>query len=97
MPLAPKQRSFLRSLAHPLRPTVRVGKAKVTPRVIAEANRTLDAHELIKVKLDLEEGAERHSLAATLAERTRSELVTVVGKIAVLFRQSADEPRIKLP
>ena len=97
MPLAPKQRSFLRSLAHPLRPTVRVGKAKATPRVIAEANRTLDAHELIKVKLDLEEGAERRSLAATLAERTRSELVTVVGKIAVLYRQSADEPKIKLP
>jgi RNA-binding protein len=97
MALLSRQRSYLKSLAHPLNPTVRVGKAKVTPRVIAETNRTLDAHELVKVKMDLDEGAERRSLAAALAERTRSELVTVVGKIAVLFRPSAEHPRIKLP
>ena len=97
MALLPKQKSFLKSLAHPLRPTVRVGKAQITPRVIAETNRTLDAHELIKVKVDLEEGAERRSVADLLAERTRSDLVTVVGKIAVLFRPRADKPKIKLP
>lgn len=97
MPLLPKHRSFLKSLAHPLRPTVRVGKAQITPRVIAETNRTLDAHELIKVKVDLEEGDQRRSLSALLAQRTRAELVTVVGKIAVLFRPRADKPKIKLP
>jgi RNA-binding protein len=97
MSLLPRQRSFLKGLAHALTPTVRIGRNRVTPRVVAETNRTLDAHELIKVKVDLDEGDERRSVSALLAHRTGAELVGIVGKIAILFRQRDEKPAIRLP
>jgi len=51
MPLTPKQRQFLKALAHPLAAVVRVGKGGITPAVVAETKRSLDAHELIKIRI----------------------------------------------
>lgn len=91
------QRKYLRGLAHELEPVVRVGKARVTPEVAAEADRSLEAHELIKVRIDVEGGDERRALADDLAERTAASVIASVGKIAVLYRPREKKPGIKLP
>lgn len=96
MTLTSKQRQFLRGLAHPLDPVVRVGRAGVSDAVIAETVKSLAAHELIKVRIDAE-GGERRKLAEALATATESEIAGVVGKTAILFRQRAGKPSIKLP
>ena len=88
---------FLKSLGHPLSPVVRVGRGKITPQVIEETRRSLDAHELIKVKLDLDEGEERRHLASSLAEQTGAEIVGMVGKVALIYRAREENPTIKLP
>ena len=95
--LTGKQRQFLKGLAHPLSPIVRVGKAGVTEAVVAETKKSLDSHELIKVRIDVDESAERKELAAQLAAATDAQLAGTIGKIAILYRRRDEEPEIKLP
>ena len=95
--LTGKQRQFLRGLAHPLSPIVRVGKGGVTEAVIAETKKSLESHELIKVRIDVDESGERKSLADHLASATDSHLAGTIGKIAILYRQRDEEPEIRLP
>lgn len=95
--LTSKQRQFLKGLAHPLAPIVRVGKAGVTDAVVAETKKSLEAHELIKVRIDVDESADRKSIAARLAAATDAHLAATIGKIAVLYREREEEPEIELP
>lgn len=95
--LTTKQRAYLRGLAHPLSPIVRVGKAGVTDSVIAETRKSLDVHELIKVRIEVDEGAERRDVASRLATATDSQLAGTIGKVAILYRERDEEPEIKLP
>ncbi len=94
--LTTKQRKYLRALAHHLDPVVRIGQHGLTPGVAAETGRALASHELIKVKIDAE-GDARRQLAGELAKATESELVGLVGKIAMLYRPNAEDPAIELP
>lgn len=95
--LTSKQRQFLKGLAHPLSPVVRVGKAGVTDAVIAETKKSLESHELIKVRIESDESGERKELAQQLADVTDAHLAATIGKIAVLYRERDEEPEIKLP
>lgn len=97
MTVTSKQRQFLRGLAHPLEPVVRVGKGGVTDAVVEETKKSLAAHELIKVKIESDDSGERKELAAKLAAATLSDLAGTVGKIAILYRARDDKPEIKLP
>ena len=95
--LTAKQRQFLRGLAHPLAPIVRVGKGGVTPSVVAETKKSLHSHELIKVRLDIDEPKDRKAAADRLASETDSQLAGTIGKIAILYRERDEEPEIELP
>ena len=94
MVLTPKQRQYLRGLAHPLAPVVRVGKGGVSDAVVEETKKSLLAHELIKVRID---GGERKDLATSLAELTGAQIAGIVGKTAILYRAREEKPKIKLP
>lgn len=94
MALTAKQRQFLRGLAHPLSPVVRVGKGGVSEAVVGETRKSLEAHELIKVRI---EGDEREQLAQKLATATDAQLAGMIGKTAILYRAREEKPRIKLP
>ena len=96
MPLTTKQRQFLKGLAHALSPIVRVGKAGVSDAVVDETKKSLAAHELIKVRLEVEDGKERRALAAKLAAAADAEVAGAVGKIAILYRARDEKPTIKL-
>jgi RNA-binding protein len=95
--LTAKQRQYLKGLAHSLAPIVRVGKSGVTATVIAETKQSLEAHELIKVRIDVDEGRERRELATRLAEATDSHVAGTIGKIAILYHAREENPKIKLP
>lgn len=96
MELTPKQRSYLRGLAHKLNPAVQTGKAGMTAAIVKEVERNLKDHELIKVKLGFDEREEFLAAAAELASSTSSELVQTIGRIVVLYREG-EEPEIVLP
>jgi RNA-binding protein len=95
--LTPKQKQFLKGLAHPLSPLVRIGKGGLTDAVIAETKNALAAHELIKVRIELDESATRKELATRLAQATDAHLAGTIGKIAMLYRAREEKPKIVLP
>ncbi|MGM0431847.1 MAG: YhbY family RNA-binding protein [Spirochaetota bacterium] len=82
-------RNFLRKRAHDLKPVVMVGKSGLDQRVIQTLNDALFAHELVKVKfVDFKES--RGVIARQMAEESQSELITVIGNIAVLYKEQED-------
>ena len=83
-----KQRSYLRSLAHNIDPTVYIGKAGVTDNVIKEIDQCLEARELVKIKI--QEGAELDAKATAneLAPQLGAEFVQAIGRKFTLYRQS---------
>ena len=95
--LTTKQRQYLRGLAHPLSPIVRIGKAGVTDNVVAETRKSLDSHELIKVRIEVDEGTQRRDIATRLAEATDAQVAGTIGKVAILYREREEDPEIKLP
>lgn len=92
-----KQRSFLRSLAHELEPTVYIGKAGITDNIVKEMETGLEYRELVKVKL--QEGCELtpKDAANELADLLRAEYVQAIGRKFTLYRQSKDHKQIELP
>ncbi|HEX9502589.1 MAG TPA: ribosome assembly RNA-binding protein YhbY [Thermoanaerobaculia bacterium] len=95
--LTPRQKQFLRGLAHPLSPVVRVGRAGLTPAVINEAKKSLEAHELIKVRIEADDGETRAAIADELARAADAELAATIGKLAILYRARQGNPAIALP
>jgi putative YhbY family RNA-binding protein len=88
--LRPRQRAALKARAHALEPVVQIGQAGASDTLVAEVDRALAAHGLIKVKLAGDRD-ERDALAATLSERTDAAIVQQVGRIVVLWRPRPDD------
>ena len=91
-----KQRSYLKGLAMAMDPIFQIGKSSVTPELTAAIAEALEARELIKItvlKNCLDDG---RSIAEVLAERTRSEVVQVIGKKIVLYKPAKDEAKRKI-
>ncbi len=85
----------LRQIAHHLDPVVTVGDKGLSDTVLAEVNRALRDHELIKVKLAAGERDDRRALAEAVTEASAAELVYMIGKIAVLYKANSNaDPRL---
>jgi RNA-binding protein len=97
MPLTSKQRQYLKGLAHALEPVVRVGRAGVSPSVIEETKRSLQAHELIKVRIENDDSAQRKAIAEELAKACDADVADTIGKLAILYRGRDEDPEIELP
>lgn len=97
MPLTASQIRYLRGLAHPLKPVLLLGSNGVTAGVLKELDQTLDDHELIKVRLTVDDRAARAAVTARLAESSHAEIVQTIGHVAVLYRRNDGQPRIALP
>jgi RNA-binding protein len=85
----------LKALAQRLEPVVYVGKAGVTNELLASVEQALSDHELIKVKFTAFKD-EKKVLAAEMATRTHSELVWIIGHVAVLYRAQSDPAKRKV-
>jgi RNA-binding protein len=95
MPLTTDRKKALRTLGHNLKPVVTVAGKGLTESVLEELNRALEDHELIKVKLMVADRELRHQLIGELCEKSSSELVQEIGKIALIYR-AAEKPNVKL-
>jgi putative YhbY family RNA-binding protein len=89
--LTPRERAALKARAHALEPYVTVGQAGVSDAVVAETDRALTAHELIKVRLAGADREARQALTDELCTRTDAAAVQSVGRILVLYRPRPDE------
>jgi RNA-binding protein len=98
LPLTPRRRAALKSLAHDLKPVLQIGKGGLTPAAVDAVREALAARELIKVKvLDAAPEPARAAGEALVAELGDAQLVQVIGRTVVLYRRHPDRPRIELP
>ena len=89
--LTARERAHLKARAHALEPRVQVGHGGLTPTVVAEIDRALEAHELIKVKiLDADRDA-REAIGEAICAQTDAAPVQRVGKVMVLWRPKEEK------
>lgn len=92
-----KQRAYLTGMASKQQPIFQIGKASLTPEIISAVDDALEKRELIKLSVLKNCFDNPKEIAEIMAERTRSQVVQVIGRKIILFRISKKKPVIKLP
>lgn len=77
--------------AHALKPVIMIGHAGLTAAVLAEIERALDFHELIKIRVRAER-EDRERISNEICTTTKTELIQKIGQISVIYRKN---PQIK--
>ena len=89
-----KQRAYLKGLAMNIDPVINIGKGSVTPELVTAVDEAIEKRELIKIGVLKNCMDDSREIAETIAERTRSQVVQVIGKKIVLYRKNKDKPKI---
>ena len=93
-----KQRAYLKSLASTMDPIFQVGKSSLTPELTKAIEEALDARELIKISVLKNCFDDPREIASILSERTHSQVVQVIGKKIILYKEGKDnKKKINLP
>lgn len=93
-----KQRAYLKSLAMTMEPIFQIGKSSLTPENTNAVSEALEARELIKISVLQNCADDPREIAQIIAERTRSQVVQVIGKKIVLYKEGKDQKKkIVLP
>ena len=80
-----------------IEPVMQVGKGSVTPEFIEGVSECFNTRELVKISVLKNCMDDPKAIAVTIAERTKSELVQVIGRKIVLYKRDKDNPVIELP
>lgn len=78
----------LRRKAHHLHPVVILGQHGLTPQVHAAIDEALNAHELIKIRVNAEDKAQRKNFIEEILNHHHAELIQALGHLAVIYRKS---------
>ena len=89
------QKKYLRAQAHHLKPVVMIGAKGVTGQLTGSVDAALNDHELIKVKFGEFKEAKKE-ISQEIAGKTKSELVGLIGNIAIFYRQNPNPERRKI-
>lgn len=95
--LTGKQKRYLRSEAHHLDPIFQVGKGGVNNHMLKSIAEALEVRELLKVSILTNNTDDKHEVAEELAQGTGAELVQLIGKTVILYKESTENKRIVLP
>lgn len=93
MPLSSAQKKDLKRIAHHLKPVVLISEQGLSDGVMAELERALHDHELIKVRINVADRDAKQALVKELCQRSKAELVQVIGKMAVLLKRNPEPNR----
>ena len=88
------KKTSLKKRSHKIKPLIQVGKRGVTDNLISAVDKALFDHELIKIKF-LNYKNEKKKLSNLIANKTKSELLDVIGNTAIFFRKSLKKTRKK--
>ncbi|HEX7373724.1 MAG TPA: YhbY family RNA-binding protein [Steroidobacteraceae bacterium] len=97
MSLTTAQRTHLRRLGHALEPIVLVGQNGIGPNLVAELERALNDHELVKVRARVGDRTLRDEILDELASSTGAQIVQRVGHVGLYYRRNPEKPGILLP
>ena len=97
MELTSKQRAYLSGCANTIEPIFSVGKASLTPELVMALDEAIEKREQTKVSVLKNCADDPHEIAQMIAERTHSDVVKVIGKKMILFRQAKKNTKYELP
>ena len=97
MSLTKNQIKFLRGLCHSLNPVVMIGQKGLTDEVLSELEIALNHHELVKIKIAIDDREARKELVNSICEQSQSESIQVIGKTVSVYRQNEKKPVIAIP
>ncbi|MCR5374889.1 MAG: ribosome assembly RNA-binding protein YhbY [Lachnospiraceae bacterium] len=97
MNLTSKQRAYLKSKAQVIEPIFQIGKSSVTAELISSISEAIEKRELIKLHILQNCLDDPKEIANTIAERTQSTVVQIIGKKIVLFKQKKKDSAYTLP
>ena len=97
MSLSKNQTKFLRGLCHDLKPVVMLGQKGLTEAVLSEIDIALDHHELIKIKLSVNDRDARKQAIEQICQHCQAENVQTIGKTVSIYRLNKDKSVITLP
>ncbi len=92
-----KQRAYLKGLAMKIEPVFQIGKSGLSPEVTEAVRETFNTRELVKIAVLKNCLEDPNQIAEALAARTGSQLVQVIGKKIVLYKESKNNKKIELP
>ena len=95
--LTGKQKRYLRSQAHHLNPIFQVGKGGVNEQLVKSVAEALEVRELIKISILQNNDEEKADVANQIAEGSKAEVVQIIGRTIVLYKESKDKKTIVLP
>lgn|SRR5699024_4401847 len=95
--LTGKQKGYLRSEAHHLKPIFQVGKLGVNENLIEQITDVLEKRELIKVSILQNCEMDKHDVAEAFENEADAEIVQIIGNTIVLYKESTEDKQIKLP
>jgi len=88
MALSSAQKKDLKRIGHHLKPIVIISEQGVSEGVLAELDRALNDHELIKIRVTVSDREAKKALIADACKQSNAELVQVIGKMAILLRRA---------
>lgn len=92
-----KERAYLKGLAMNMDPILNIGKNSVTPELIVSVEEAIAKRELIKIGVLKNCLDDPREIANTIAERSKSQVVQVIGKKIILYKKNIKNPKIELP
>jgi RNA-binding protein len=97
MSLNKNQIKHLRGLCHALNPVVMLGQKGLTQEVLDELEIALAHHELVKVKLGIDDREQRQKIADSICATSGAQCVQAIGKTISIFRRNPKKPMVELP
>ncbi len=95
--LTGKQKRHLRSMAHHLQPIFQVGKGGTNDHLVRHITEAIETRELIKISVLNNCLDDPREIGAEVSAAAGAELVQVIGKTIVLYKESKDHKTIELP
>lgn len=95
--LTGKQKRYLRAEAHHLDPIFQVGKGGVNDHMIKSIGEALEVRELLKVSILTNNTDDKQEVADALVAGTGADLVQLIGKTVILYKESVNNKQIELP
>ena len=89
--LSPAQRKDLKGRAHHLDPLVIIGDKGLAPTVLAEIDRALRTHELIKIRVTGDDRDQRGEIMAEICRESQAQPVQIIGKLLIVYRERSLE------
>ena len=97
MSLSKKQIKFLRAKCHDLKAVILLGQKGLTEEVLSEIDIALTHHELVKIKLSVDDREQRKQMIIDICSKSHSQEVQSIGKTLSVYRVNPDETVIELP